>query len=128
MKINLNHIYISHKSNTCFSSTGSPLSVYETYSEATESAQYQSSDGRTQLTPYQCDRCGKYHLKPAEFYCKKTKSTCSCTDHHGNKKDTYETRYDAEKMVKIREQAGVTLYVYECPQGNGFHLTSSKGW
>lgn len=126
MKMNLNQIYIPHKSNTCFSKTGNPLSAYNSLAEAQRSANYQSSENK--FTPYYCNTCGKYHLKPTEYFCKKKNSTCDCRDHQGNKKDTYETRYDAEKMVKIRGQAGITLYVYECPQGNGFHLTSSKGW
>lgn len=128
MKINATRIYISHKSETCFSKSGNPLSVYRSLSEAQESADYQFSQGGTQLSPYLCKVCGKFHLKPTEFYCKKTNSSCLCTDRNGNRKDCYETRSDAEKMVNIRAKAGIALYVYPCPQGNGFHLTSGKGY
>ncbi len=128
MKMNISNIYISNKSETCFSKNGNPLSVYESYSEALESADYQFASAGIKFSPYQCDTCGKYHLKPTEFYCKKLSSFCSCTDHNGKRKDSYETRSDAEKMINIRKRAGVTLYVYACPQGKGYHLTSNKGY
>ena len=124
--MNTSLFYFSHKSNTCFSKNGTALSVYDTYDEAQKSADYQSSN--TNFTPYQCSTCGKYHLKPTEFYCQKIISRCSCRDHKGNTKDTYATFQDAEKMVNIRKQAGVILYVYKCPEGKGFHLTSNKGF
>lgn len=128
MKMNLSNIYIAHKSETCFSKSGNPLSVYRNFSEAQESADYQYSQSGVSLTVYKCNACGKYHLKPTEFYCEKLSSVCSCTDHNGKKKDAYPTAQDAEKMVNIRKSAGITLFVYKCPQGNGYHLTSSKGY
>lgn len=126
MKMNLSNIYISHKSDTCLSKNGSPLTEYRSYTEAQESADYQLSHGQISLTPYQCGVCGKYHLKPTEFYCQKVNSRCSCRDHNGKIKDAYATFQDAEKMVKIRKAAGVVLYVYKCPEGNCYHLTSNR--
>ena len=128
MRGNITRIYFSHKSGTCISRNGTPLSVYNSFSEAQESADFQFSRNRIQLIPYSCPVCGKFHLKPEEFYCKKIISRCSCTDHNGHRKDCYATRKDAEKMVSIRSKTGITLYVYPCPQGNGFHLTSRKGY
>ena len=128
MKMNLSNIYIPIKSETCFSKTGNPLSVYLSYSEAQESANYQYSQSGISLIAYQCNTCGKYHLKPTEYYCEKLSSSCSCIDHNGRKKDAYSTLQDAEKMITIRKQAGVTLYVYKCPKGNGYHLTSRRGY
>ena len=126
MKLNTSNFFISHKSETCLSSTGNPLSVYSTISEAQESANYQYSQSGKELSPYKCQKCGKFHLKPTEFYCKKINGGCDCTDHNGKQKALYETRKDAEKMVNIRANSGVKLYVYQCPKGTGFHLTSSK--
>ncbi len=128
MKINISNIYIIHKSETCFSKNGNPLSVYNSFAEAQESANYQSHQSATSMTAYQCATCGKYHLKPTEFYCKKLSSYCSCTDHNGKRKDAYPTEQDAEKMISIRKRDGVTLYTYRCPQGNGYHLTSNRGY
>ena len=127
MKMNISHIYIPHKSETCFSISGNPLSVYGSFSEAQESADYQFSQTGIQLSVYQCGTCGKYHLKPTEFYCEKLPSSCSCTDHNGKKKDAYQTLHDAEKMINIRKRDNIMLYTYKCPQGNGWHLTSRKG-
>ena len=120
MKINLNNIYFSHKSVTCMNKNGKPLSVYSSLNEAQASADYIGSD----LIPYQCSKCGMYHLKPKEYYFEKVVRRCSCVDHKGNPKDTYKTREDALRMVRIRSQPGITLSVYSCPQGAGYHLTS----
>lgn len=120
MKINLNNIYYSHKSETCMNKDGKPLSVYSSYNEAQACADYVGRD----FIPYQCFKCGMYHLKPKKFYCEKILRRCTCVDHNGNPKDTYKTLEDAQRMVRIRSSAGITLKVYECPQGEGYHLTS----
>lgn len=125
---NQNQIFITHKSTTCVSKNGNPLSEYRTFQEAQESADYQYSQTGTEFTPYECDICGMYHLKPTAYYCEHSAKFCSCTDHNGKRKDAYATKADAEKMMGIRAQAGVQLYMYRCPQGNGFHLTSRKGY
>lgn len=121
--INYNNFYISHKSKTCFSHKGEPLSEYNTEEEAQESAKYLFSEGK-KMVPYYCVKCNKYHLKPEEFYCKKIKSSCNCKSHLGDIKCTYESKQDAEKMCAIRAQAGIKLFVYKCPSGQGYHLTS----
>lgn len=126
MKLNSTKFYVSHKSKSCFSKSGNPLSVYKSLSEAQESADYQLSQSGVRLSPYRCSICGDFHLKPTDFFVKKIISSCSCTDHNGRKKDCYETRSDAEKMASIRASVGIQLYVYSCPQGIGFHLTSRK--
>lgn len=120
MKINLTHIYYYSKSSTCMNKDGNPLSVYSTFEEAQNSAYYIEKS----MIPYLCKKCGKYHLKPQEFYCEKVNRSCACVDHNGKPKDTYKTKEDALKMTDIRSRDGVMLYVYECPQGCGYHLTS----
>ena len=124
-RVNTNKIYVSHKSTTCFSVNDTPLSYYYSEKEAQESADYQNLQNRSKLIPYVCSRCGKYHLKPREFYCQKKDSECSCLDHNGNKKSAYLTKESAEKMASIRARAGICLTVYPCPYGNGWHLTSN---
>lgn len=124
-RFNVNQIYISHKSTTCFSKDNLPLSYYGSEREAQESADYQNVQSGRNLIPYFCSTCGKYHLKPLEFYCPKTDITCSCTDHTGKSKAAYLTKESAERMVAIRTQTGVRLTVYLCPYGNGWHLTSN---
>ena len=102
------------------SKDGNPLSVYSSYNSALESASYTGKN----MIPYCCQRCGKYHLKPKEYYCEKVFSRCDCVDHNGKPKDTYKTMNDALKMVKIRAGSGIKLSVYKCPLGYGYHLTS----
>ena len=120
MKYSTTQFVIIRKSSTCMSRFEKPLSEYESYSDALESAHYIGKN----LVPYQCKRCGKYHLKPQEFYCEKLQSVCSCRSHEGNSKDSYKTYSDAQKMANIRANTGVNLTVYKCPEGNGYHLTS----
>lgn len=120
MKMNINQIYYSHKSSTCMSKEGKALSVYESYQEAQNSARYIGNS----FIPYLCSRCGKYHLKPEEFYCEKVIRVCNCVDHNGNPKDCYKIREDVLKMVNIRAKAGIILHIYECPKSDCFHLTS----
>jgi len=112
------------KSSTCFSRTGNPLTEYDTVDEAQSSADYERERIGCDFAPYQCPKCGKFHLKPREFFVQKLTTRCSCSDVNGNAKDAYPTRAEAEKMAGIRAKAGVHLSVYECPEGNGFHLTS----
>ena len=119
MKINLTNIYYARKSSTCMNKDGKPLSFYSSFSEAQESANYIGF-----MVPYLCNNCGNYHLKPEAFYCEKIKRSCNCVDHNGKPKDTYKTKSDALKMVNIRANAGITLNIYKCPQGYGYHLTS----
>lgn len=122
MKININQIYYSHKSSTCMNKDGKALSVYESYQEAQRSAHYIGKS----FIPYLCSTCGKYHLKPEEFYCEKINRICNCVDHNGKPKDSYKTESDAQKMAKIRSASGIELFVYKCPFGCGYHLTSNK--
>ena len=112
------------KSSTCFSRTGNPLTEYDTVDEAQSSADYENGRNGCDLVPYQCQKCEKFHLKPREFFVQKLTTLCSCSGIKGNGKDAYPTRADAEKMAGIRAKAGVRLSVYECPEGNGYHLTS----
>ena len=120
MKMNINRIYYSHKSSTCMNKDGKALSVYESYQEAQNSARYIGKS----FIPYLCSKCGKYHLKPEEFYCEKVNRVCNCVDHNGNPKDSYKTKEDALKMVNIRAKAGIELHIYKCPKSDYYHLTS----
>ena len=123
MKINLNNFYYSHKSETCMNKDGKPLSVYASYNEAQASADYVGKD----FIPYQCSKCGMYHLKPKEFYCEKVTRRCDCVDHNGQPKDTYKPQEDAQRMIRIRSKAGIQLNVYPCLVGlSTFNSVSSS--
>ena len=127
MKLNISNFCITHKSSTCFSKKGEPLSEYSTHEEADRSAAYVSETG-TRMVAYHCSICGKYHIKPAEYYFNKSEHGCSCTDHTGKSKCLYADRAEAERMVLLRGKSGIKLYIYKCPNTNGYHLTSSLGY
>ncbi|MCH5293560.1 MAG: hypothetical protein J1E07_07510 [Treponema sp.] len=116
------------KSITCFSKSGNPLSVFMTEREAQGSADYERGQGRN-LYPYQCKKCGLWHLAPEESRVDFRENACSCTDSRGNGKRLYATREDAEKAMETSEEArNVSLSVYPCPDGGGWHLTHSAGF
>ena len=72
------------------------------------------------MIAYPCNKCGDWHLSPAERHTpQKECSFCG--------KAAYETKNAAEKRAKIiyREKKRA-LAIYECPYRNGWHLTSNK--
>lgn len=117
------------KSTTCFSkNTNAPLSVYNTEAEAQQSANYQCRNGRS-LYPYRCTRCGLWHLAPQASRINVLHNVCDCEDSVGDHKDLYMSREDAEKARCKRESEGAgRLYIYQCPHGEGFHLTHKESW
>ena len=117
------------KSTTCFSkTTKNPLSVYTTETEAQQSADYQLRNGRS-LYAYRCERCGLWHLAPTASRINVLHKACCCEDSFGKSKDLYASREDAEKARCKRESEGAgQLYIYEYPDGRGFHLTHKEPW
>ena len=116
----------SLKSETCFSKDNKPLSYYETIEDAIKGANFLSEKINKKMKPYKCEKCNKFHIKPEEvFFNKNDLSKCSCVDHSGNKKDSYSTKFDAEKMIKFKkEKDNIDLYIFKCPENNGYHITS----
>lgn len=112
------------KSDTCFSKkTGEPLSVYITEQEAQQSVDFQKQCGRS-LYPYQCTKCGYWHIAPTISRINVKHNACDCRDSNSNPKDLYLTLEDAEKAKYKREAEGSdTLRIYECPYKLGYHLT-----
>ena len=106
-------------SSTCVNSRGKPRRVYPDRSSAEEGAGYALSAYGNRMVPYRCCHCSSWHLCPTgrhtpSFYC----SACS--------KQAYESEDAAERRARILEQErGTRLRVYECPHGEGWHLTSS---
>ena len=112
------------KSSTCFNKLGKPLSEFLTEAAAQESADYERSARGVSLYPYQCNRCGLWHLAPQESRVAFKKYACLCLDSLGKSTRLYATREDAEKArISSEEARGIALTVYECPEGDGWHLT-----
>lgn len=49
-----------------------------------------------------------------------------CTDQNGNPKKKYQSKEEAEKVAERRRDEGVAIKIYQCEQGDGWHLTSKN--
>lgn len=115
---------MSRKSTTCQSKqTGRPLTEYQTKPEATRAA---SSIG--EMVAYKCRRCSLWHLSPARNHT--PSSSCTyCTSSAGKPKQTYRSEDEARRRARlIKEERGVSLDVYPCPHGDGWHLTKRSSY
>lgn len=119
---------MSRKSETCVGSQSSKsLTEYDSKMEAQEGADYANQRYHKNLIPYQCNRCGLWHLAPES---RQTPSApCQyCRGKDGKPKASYQSKDDAERRAGIlRKEQGVSLKVYPCKHGSGWHLTNT-GW
>ena len=112
------------KSTTCMGKiSGEPLTEYDTEQDARQSAHHANRTYGTDLVPYRCSVCGKWHLSPKDRQTPSEKCPF-CKGTNGLPKDAYPNRKDAQKRADIlyREQ-GVSLQVYKCNYSNAWHLT-----
>lgn len=112
------------KSTQCVGKgSGQYVTEYDSLEEAQAGAEHVRARYGSDLVPYSCHRCGLWHLAPRD---RRTPSTpcLYCHGADGRPKDAYDTPGDAERRADIlyREQ-GLSLRVYECPHGQGWHLT-----
>lgn len=96
------------KSSTCFSKSGNPLSFFMTEAEAQESADHERNERGMSLYPYQCERCGLWHLAPQESRVAFKEDACSCRDSLGRSKRLYATQEDAEKAGRSPKKRGAS--------------------
>ena len=115
------------KSNTCFSSrTGKPLSVYPSHSAAKQGADYANSEYDSNLVPYQCKKCRKWHLSPQDRHTP-SRVCPKCIGANGRRKSLYKTKSDAASRADIlAKEQQVDLTVYKCPHNRGWHLTKAQ--
>ena len=117
---------MSFKSDTCLGQNG-PLTSYNTIKEARDAANYQNkfSGFNFKLEPYQCKKCGYFHLGRVDRNTHNEKSTC--LDSNGRYKDKYPTQEDALRRAEIiKEEKGITLFTYKCPYCMKWHLTHTR--
>lgn len=115
------------KSATCVSKANQkPLTEYYSQREAEDAAEYAAIEYGTELEPYQCGRCQRWHLSPVErSEVRSQLVACNCKGADGRPKKSY-SRRDAEQNANLGGSGGVSLTTYECPQNPGFwHLTRS---
>ncbi|MFC1526103.1 hypothetical protein ACFL6X_04745 [Candidatus Latescibacterota bacterium] len=115
---------MSGKSATCNGKkTGKPLTEYDTEQEAREGVDYARQRYQSDLVPYLCDTCGKWHLSPTSRQTPSQKCP-TCTGADRRPKDSYQTEEDARRRADIlRREQGALLRVYPCEHGHGWHLT-----
>jgi hypothetical protein len=115
------------KSATCIGvKSGKPLTEYDSKQEALEGANHANSRYRQKLVPYHCGDCGCWHLSPKDRQTPSEKCV-HCTGRNGEQKDSYRSREDASRRARIlRQEQGVTLSVYACEYGSGWHLTGTS--
>ncbi len=71
------------------------------------------------MVAYECARCAHWHLCPEDRHT----PSWPC-ERCG--KAAYESEKGAERRAAIRwTEGGVTLSVYPCPVGDGYHLTKA---
>lgn len=115
------------KSTTCTGRrTGEPLYEYDTEVDARDAIAYHAQQHGRSQTCYRCERCGLWHLAPADR-CTPSQVRCSCPRGDGGSKQAYADEAGAEKRAAIlREEQGLRLRVYACPEGAGWHLTKAS--
>jgi hypothetical protein len=113
-------------SETCVSKqSGNPLREYDSEGEAMEGAEYALYKYGTKVAPYQCRRCGGWHLSPKD---RQTPSRpCDwCRGRDGRSKALYTSEQSALRRAAIlRKEQGVHLRAYACPHSDGWHLTKT---
>jgi len=70
-----------------------------------------------------CTHCDYWHVrsKKSDVHYR----LCKCRGQKGQLKRAYLSLSDAERTRdKVDEMRSITLKVYECPRGSGWHLTS----
>jgi hypothetical protein len=112
------------KSDTCFSKkTALPLSYYFNEFEAKIAADYSNDVYGNDLIPYECKKCGFWHLSP-KFRITPSKKCKKCTAGDGTYKNTYRTKREANVRADIiYGEQDIDLKVYKCRYEGGWHLT-----
>ena len=115
---------MGRKSTTCIGKkSGEPLTEYDSLKEAREGANYANRKYQSNLVPYECRECGKWHLSPSDRQTPSEKCPF-CKGTNGLPKDAYLNRKDAQRRADILyEEQGVSLQVYRCDHSNAWHLT-----
>lgn len=111
-----------HLSNpgSCIAADGKPRRSYDDKSSADIAAQHVLVIHGKKLVSYSCRICGAWHLTPKERY---------TPGHFCGQcgKQAYDTEHFAQLRAEHREHEGATqLRVYECPFGDGWHMTSRR--
>jgi|GEM_PF-2341679 len=122
--------------------TGEPLREFSSMKEAlTEASMRNKLAGEEIAFASKCGLCGAFHVTLASGACefervidvnfgvslasytaRPGRRTCDCRGRDGKPKRLYATAQDAYAVARTRP---VDLEIYECPETEGYHLTSN---
>lgn len=115
------------KSETCFGKlSGKPLIQYYDQEEAQVAANYCKEFYGNDMSPYRCDKCDLWHLSPKSRQTPSQKCN-RCTGGYGVEKASYHSKNAARLRASIiYDEQGISLRVYKCKYGSGWHLTKNE--
>ena len=104
--------------------TGDALREYNRRADALRAAKFDPNEWR-EIEPYRCDKCDKWHCRPAvDDGPVPTDTMClMCRGRDGKPKVAHPSADDALAAAQNLAAAGLELGVYPCPHGRGWHLT-----
>lgn len=106
-------------STTCVGKiSGKPLGAYASLAEAEEGVRYVARRWGKAMVSYRCQRCGQWHLSP------RSRQTPSEPCPRCSKQSYRSARHAERRAAILRKEQGVSLRVYPCEFGHGYHLTS----
>ncbi len=124
---------MTHESSTCFKKSKKPLMAYVCAADAQQEAGRLKDRYQRDMAPYVCTVCGFWHLahrpkpkpkpRPQLYRCH------YCQGKNGEDKITYPSEDFAERRAEYLcdvQRLYFGLRAYECPHGEGWHLTSRR--
>ena len=114
---------MSHSSTSCYGTkSGKPLTEYLNEHDAKSGAAYVLERFGSSMFPYQCDKCGLWHLSPID---RNTSHSSTCYGKISGKPLTqYDCYYKAMcAAAYVSEEHGKEMDPYQCEQCGLWHLS-----
>lgn len=119
------------KSTSCFGTQNTgPRTEYESLRDAKKAAVHAELKYGNIMVAYCCSVCPLWHIAPQSRQTISESSAfgCQCQAADGSFKTTYRQEVGATRRADIiwQEDRSVYLRAYQCPSGNGWHLSSKS--
>ena len=114
---------MSHSSTSCYGTkSGKPLTEYLNEHDAKSGAAYVLERFGSSMFPYQCDKCGLWHLSPID---RNTSHSSTCYGKISGKTLTqYDCYYKAMCAAsRVSEEHDKEMVSYKCERCQLWHLT-----
>jgi hypothetical protein len=104
----------------CVTRSGKPRRGYYDLASAEDGVDYVMDRYGKDMVPYLCENCDEWHLCPAKRHTP-SQHCDPCA------KQLYESEQAARRRGRIlQSERRISLRLYKCPKGNGWHLTSMQ--